>query len=171
MDSIVLVKQVPDIANIPPEAWDKEKGTLRRAALDAVVDPLGLHALTLANRMRAWCPESRIVALTMGPPEAESVLADALARCADEAVLLTDRAFAGSDTIATSYALAQAIRHIRAEFLRSDDFVIFAGVQSVDGDTAQVGPGIATRLGMTQFTYVEEVVSVDEQARRIRVPA
>src|SRR5512147_1287487 len=112
MHCIVLVKQVPDVSNIPEDAWDREKGTLRRALLDSVLNPLDLHALTFAARLgeASGDPDGKLVFLTMGPPMAREVLVDCLSRLPGEAVLLTDNAFAGADTGATAYSLACAIR-------------------------------------------------------------
>ncbi|MBN1912239.1 MAG: FAD-binding protein [Pirellulales bacterium] len=158
MNCIVLVKQVPDISNMPPNAWDKEKGTLKRGVLDNVLNPLDLQALTLAHRMTGENDRmgAKIVCLTMGPPQAKEVLWDSIARGVDEAVLLTDRAFAGADTIATSYALAQAIRKIEKDLFQGNrDYIIVAGMQSTDGDTAQVPPQIAEELGIEHVAYVQ----------------
>jgi len=149
MDCIVLVKQVPDISHIPEDAWDRDRGTLRRAMLDSVLNPLDLHALTFARRLVADDPHARTVYLTMGPPMAREVLVDCLSRAPGEAVLLTDHAFAGADTGATAYSLACAIRRIERElFGGSRDYVIVTGMQSDDGDTAQVPPQVAEELGI-----------------------
>lgn len=157
MHFIVLVKQVPDVAKIPESAWDRQKGTLKRALLDNVVNPLDLHALTLAYRMkeRLGDPQSRLIALSMGPPQAREVLLDAMARGADEAILLTDVGFSGADTVATAYTLAQAIHKIEQEVLGSRDYVVVAGMQSVDGDTAQVPGQIAEELGIESISYAQ----------------
>ncbi len=156
MNYIVLVKQVPDVSNIPEEAWDREKGTLRRAMLDSVLNPLDLHALTFAADMAANDPEAHTVFLTMGPPQAREVLVECLSRVPGEAVLLTDGAFAGADTGATAYSLACAIRRIERElFDGSRDYVIVTGMQSVDGDTAQVPPQIAEELGIDHIAYAK----------------
>lgn len=158
MNIIVLVKQVPDVSNIPAEAWDREKGTLRRNLLEAIFNPLDLQALTFACRMRDLLPEKgRVVALTMGPPMARGMLEDALARGADEAVLLTDMKFAGADTPATAFALAQAVRRISREVFKDEKYVIVSGMQSVDGDTAQVPPQIAEELGIEHIAYARGV--------------
>jgi electron transfer flavoprotein alpha subunit len=154
-DYIVLVKQVPDISNIPSNAWNLEKGTLIRGMLDNVLNPLDLQALTFAYRMLGSHDRSRIICLTMGPPQAREVLVDCIARGADGAVLLTDRAFAGADTVATSYALAQAIRRIERDILKSRDYIVVTGMQSVDGDTAQVPPQIAEELGIEHIAYAQ----------------
>jgi len=155
MNVVVLVKQVPDISDIRPDAWDTEKGTLRRGVLDSVLNPMDLHALTLAAKIRR--PGSKIVALTMGPPQAEEMLRDCLARCVDEAVLLSDVTFAGADTCATAMALAYGIRRVAQEFGFGSEYAILAGMQSVDGDTAQVPPQVAEELGIEQIAYVEDV--------------
>lgn len=153
MNCIVLVKQVPDLSDLRPDAWDTEKGTLRRGVLDSILNPLDAHALNLASQIRR--EGGRIIALTMGPPQAEEMLLDCLTRCADEAILLTDRAFAGADTCATAYALAHAIRRIVDEFKLGRDYVIVTGMQSTDGDTAQVPAQVAEDLGMGQIAYAE----------------
>ena len=156
MKCIVLVKQVPDVSNIPEEAWDREKGTLRRALLDSVLNPLDLHALTLAERFTRGDPEARTVFLSMGPPQAREVLVDCLSRVPGEAILLTDNAFAGADTGATAYSLACAIRRIEKELFGGDrNYVIVTGMQSVDGDTAQVPPQIAEELGIDHIAYAK----------------
>ena len=158
MDVIVLVKQVPDVSNIPEEAWDREKGTLRRAMLDSVINPLDLHALTFAEELTRDDPDARVVFLTMGPPAAREMLVDCLSRVPGEAVLLTDKAFAGADTGATAYSLAQAIRRIEREMFDGQrDYAIVTGMQSVDGDTAQVPPQIAEELGIHQIAYAQSL--------------
>lgn len=156
MDVIVLVKQVPDVSNIPEEAWDREKGTLRRVLLDSVINPLDLHALTFAEELVRDDPEARVVFLTMGPPAAREMLVDCLSRVPGAAILLTDKAFAGADTGATAYSLAQAIRRVEREmFDGSRDYAIVTGMQSVDGDTAQVPPQIAEELGIAHIAYAQ----------------
>ena len=153
---IVLVKQVPDVSNIPEEAWDREKGTLRRGLLDSVLNPLDLHALTLADLLTRGDPEARTVFLSMGPPQARDVLVDCLSRVPGEAILLTDSAFAGADTGATAYSLACAIRRIEKELFGGDrNYAIVTGMQSVDGDTAQVPPQIAEELGIDHIAYAK----------------
>ena len=155
MHCIVLVKQVPDVSNIPEDAWDTDKGTLKRGMLESILNPLDLHAVTFARRITETHPGSRTVYLTMGPPQAREVLVDCMARAPGEAVLLTDRGFAGADTVATAYSLACAIRRIEREFFDGRrEYVIVAGMQSVDGDTAQVPPQIAEELGIEQIAYV-----------------
>ena len=158
LDCIVLVKQVPDVSNIPEDAWDREKGTLRRAMLDSVLNPLDLQALTFARRITNASPGARTIYLTMGPPQAREMLVDCLSRAPGEAILLTDRAFAGADTVATAYSLACAIRRIEREILGGRrDYVIVTGMQSVDGDTAQVPPQIAEELGIEHIAYAQAV--------------
>jgi electron transfer flavoprotein alpha subunit len=169
LDCIVLVKQVPDVSNIPEDAWDREKGTLRRAMLDSILNPLDLQALTFARRITEATPGSRTIYLSMGPPQARETLIDCLSRVPGEAILLTDRAFAGADTVATAYSLACAIRRIEREILGgSRDYVIVTGMQSVDGDTAQVPPQIAEELGIEHIAYAKGVdVEPDLAVRRI----
>jgi len=153
MNYIVLVKQVPDIKNIPNEAWDWEKGTLKRALLDNVCNELDKQALACALRMREK-HNGKIVTLTMGPTFAEEVLRYSLSIGADAGVLLTDRKLGGADTAATAYPLAQAIRKIEKEILNGDrNYIIIAGMQSVDGDTAQVPAQIAEGLGIVHIAY------------------
>jgi electron transfer flavoprotein alpha subunit len=167
MHRIVLVKQVPDVSNIPEDAWDRDKGTLRRAMLDSVLNPLDLHALTFAERLAGDDPAGRTVFLSMGPPMAREVLVECLARVPGEAILLTDNAFAGADTGATAYSLACAIRRIERELLGgSRDYVIVTGMQSVDGDTAQVPPQIAEELGIPHIAYAKGLVKEPRLAIR-----
>ncbi|MFN8628902.1 MAG: FAD-binding protein [Chloroflexota bacterium] len=158
MHCIVLVKQVPDVSNIPEDAWDREKGTLRRGLLDSVLNPLGLHALTFAKRITAGDPTAKTIYLTMGPPQARDMLIECISRAPGEAVLLTDRALGGADTVSTAYALAQGIRRIERDlFNGSRDYMIITGMQSVDGDTAQVPPQLAEDLGIDQIAYAQDI--------------
>jgi electron transfer flavoprotein beta subunit len=150
---IVLAKQVPDTRNVGKDAM-KADGTVNRAALEAIFNPEDLNALEQALRVKDKVAGSTVTILTMGPGRAAEVIREGLYRGADNGYLLTDRKFAGSDTLATSYALGQAIRKIK------DFDVIFAGRQAIDGDTAQVGPQVAEKLGIPQITYAEEVVDV-----------
>lgn len=158
--SIVCVKQVPDTANVTAEAM-KEDGTVNRGALPTIFNPEDLHALETALEIKENYGGT-VTALTMGPPKAADVLRDCLFRGADRAILLTDRRAAASDTLATSYIISQAIKTI-GDF----DFV-FCGRQAIDGDTAQVGPQTAEKLGIPQVTYLEELVSLDGKTARIR---
>ncbi len=146
---VVLVKQVPDTANITGKAM-KDDGTVNRAALPAIFNPEDLNALEMALRVKERHGGS-VTVLTMGPPRAAELLRQALYRGADRAILLSDRKFAGSDTLATSYALKCAVEHIDAYDL------IFCGRQAIDGDTAQVGPQVAEKLGLPQITYAESI--------------
>ncbi|SHF68674.1 electron transfer flavoprotein beta subunit [Mariniphaga anaerophila] len=147
---IVLAKQVPDTRNVGKDAM-KADGTVNRAVLPAIFNPEDLNALEQALRIKDQFPGTTVKLLTMGPGRAAEIIREGLFRGADGGVLLTDRAFAGSDTLATSYALGQALKK-----MGKIDFVI-AGRQAIDGDTAQVGPQVAEKLGMLQVTYVEEV--------------
>ncbi len=154
MNYVVLVKQVPDTKHIPQDAWDWETGTLRRAFLENVCNELDKQALALAVELRKEWP-GRIVAITMGPPFADEVLRYALSIGADSGVLLTDRRLGGADTPATAYPLAQAIRKVENEIFNGDrNHLIIAGMQSVDGDTAQVPPQVAEELGIDHVAYV-----------------
>ena len=149
---VVLVKQVPDTANVTGDAM-KDDGTVNRAALPAIFNPEDLNALELGLRLRERCG-GRVTVLTMGPPSAAQVLRESLFRGADEVVLLSDRAFAGADTLATSYALARAIDHL------GETDLVLCGRQAIDGDTAQVGPQIAEKLALPQITGVSRVEAI-----------
>jgi electron transfer flavoprotein beta subunit len=154
MHSIVLVKQVPDTANITGKVMN-EDGTVNRNKLPAVFNHEDRVALEIALRVKDRYGGS-VAALTMGPPRASDVLREALYMGADRAILVTDRKFAGADTLATSYVLSQAIKKLG----RFD--LVFAGRQAIDGDTAQVGPQTAEKLGIPQITYAEEVLDVSD---------
>ncbi len=158
-DYIVLVKQVPDVTQITDNAFDPETGTLIRTRLESVINELDAQGLAAANWMNRLCPKpGKIIALTMGPPMAEEVLRYSLARCADTAVLLTDRALGGADTCATANPLAFAIRKIVKDILGGkDDYYIVSGMQSVDGDTAQVPAQIAEELDVPCIAYVTDI--------------
>ena len=159
-DSIVCVKQVPDTANVTAEAM-REDGTVNRGALPTIFNPEDLHALETALEIRDQ-HGGTVTAISMGPPKAADVLRECLFRGADRAILLTDRRAAASDTLATSYILSQAIRTIGQY-----DFV-FCGRQAIDGDTAQVGPQCAEKLGIPQVTYLEQVVHLADGMARLR---
>ena len=159
---VVLAKQVPDTRNVGKDAMTAE-GTVNRAALPAIFNPEDLNALEQALRLKDAHPGSTITILTMGPGRAAEVIREGLFRGADNGYLLTDRAFAGADTLATSYALATAIKKI------GEYDIIIGGRQAIDGDTAQVGPQVAEKLGLTQITYAEEILALDEEAKRITV--
>jgi len=156
---IVLVKQVPDITQITDNAFDSETGTLIRSRLTSVINELDAQALAFANQIRKENPgnKGRIVCLSMGPPMAEDVLRYALARCADHAVLLTDKSLSGADTPATANPLAFAVRKIVREMFQNDqNYYVICGMQSVDGDTAQVPPQIAEELNIPCIAYVTD---------------
>ena len=159
---IVLAKQVPDTRNVGKDAM-KEDGTINRAALPAIFNPEDLNALEQALRLKDAYPGTTVTLLTMGPGRAAEIIREGFDRGADGGYLLTDRAFAGADTLATSYALATAIKKI------GDYDIIIGGRQAIDGDTAQVGPQVAEKLGLTQVTYAEEILNVDEKNRSITV--
>jgi len=152
MRIVVLVKQVPDTANVTGDAM-KEDGTINRAALPAVFNPEDLNALEEGLRLKDRVA-ARVTVITMGPPSAAQVLRDSLYRGADEVILLSDRSFAGADTLATSYALAQAVGRLG----RVD--LVLCGRQAIDGDTAQVGPQTAEKLDLPQITAVRRVDEV-----------
>ncbi len=160
MKIVVLAKQVPDTRNVGPDAMTPE-GTVNRAALPAVFNPEDLNALEQALRLKDQFPGSTISVVTMGLPKSAEVIREALYRGADQGYVVTDRCLGGADTLATSYTLSQAIRKI------GDFDIILGGRQAIDGDTAQVGPQIAEKLGLTQVTYAEEILSVDPEARKI----
>ena len=160
LNLIVLVKQVPDTQNITGNAM-KEDGTVNRAALPAIFNPEDLHALEAALTIRESVPGSKVHVLTMGPPTAVRVLKDSLYRGADFVALISDRRFAAADTLATSYALKCAIERIG----KYD--IVFCGRQAIDGDTAQVGPQTAEKLGINQISCVSEIVELDVQKRTI----
>lgn len=161
MRIIVLAKQVPDTRNVGKDAM-KADGTINRAALPAIFNPEDLSALEQALRLKERYPGSTVTLLTMGPGRAAEIIREGLYRGADNGVLLTDRAFAGADTLATSYALAMAIRKI------GDFDLIVGGRQAIDGDTAQVGPQVAEKLGLSQITYAEEIVGVTDGRITVR---
>lgn len=159
---VVLAKQVPDTRNVGKDAMTPE-GTVNRSALPAIFNPEDLNALEQALRLKDQIPGSTVTILTMGPGRAAAIIREGLFRGADGGYNLTDRAFAGADTLATSYALATAIRKI------GEYDLIIGGRQAIDGDTAQVGPQVAEKLGLTQITYAEEILKVDEKNKRITV--
>lgn len=153
LNIIVLAKQVPDTRNVGKDAM-KEDGTINRAALPAIFNPEDLNALEQALRLKDANPGSTITMLTMGLPRAAEVVREGIFRGADGGIVLTDRVLGGADTLATSYSLAQAVK----KFGNYD--VVLCGRQAIDGDTAQVGPQIAEKLGIPQVTYAEEIVDL-----------
>jgi len=157
---VVCIKQVPDTANITTDAM-KEDGTVNRAALPAIINPEDLNAVEMAVQVREDYGGS-VTVLTMGPPSAAEALREVLYRGADRVILLTDRRFAAADTLATSYALCKAVQQVAAFDL------VFCGRQAIDGDTAQIGPQLAEKLGVPQFTYVEQVVELKGEQITVR---
>ena len=151
---VVLVKQVPDTAHISGKAM-KEDGTVNRAALPAIFNPEDLNALEMALQVRDRFG-GQVTVLTMGPPRAADILREALYRGADRVILLSDKKFAGADTLATSYALKCAVERLGAFDL------VFCGRQAIDGDTAQVGPQTAEKLGIPQITYAQSILSLGD---------
>lgn len=156
MNIIVCVKQVPDTNEVK---IDPKTGTLIREGVPSIINPDDKNALEEALKIKDENPDTKVIVLSMGPPQAEVALMETIAMGADEAILLSDRAFAGSDTWATSTALATAIDKI------GDYDIIFCGRQAIDGDTAQVGPQIAEHLGIPQITYVEKLEMKDGKVK------
>ena len=157
---IVLAKQVPDTRNVGPDAMTPE-GTVNRAALPAVFNPEDLNALEQALRLKDANPGSTITMLTMGLPKAAEVLKEGIYRGADEGILISDRPLGGADTLATSYTLAQAIKKV------GDYDIILCGRQAIDGDTAQVGPQVAEKLGLTQTLTLRKSSPSTRKPRRL----
>lgn len=152
MHFVVCIKQVPDTADVK---IDPKTNTLMREGVAAIINPFDMYAIEEALRMKAKVG-GKVTALSMGPPQAEAALREAISMGVDQGILVSDRAFAGSDTWATSYTLAMAFRKI------GDYDIIICGKQASDGDTAQVGPGIATHLDLPQITYVRKVEELTE---------
>ena len=157
LNIVVLAKQVPDTRNVGKDAM-KADGTINRAALPAIFNPEDLNALEQALQLKDKNPGSTITLLTMGLPRAAEIIRESLYRGADTGIVLTDCALAGADTLATSYAIATAIKHLG----KYD--IILGGRQAIDGDTAQVGPQVAEKLGLPQVTYAESVNVEDGKA-------
>jgi len=162
MHFVCCIKQVPDTAEV---RIDPETNTLVRAGVESISNPYDMVALEEAVRLKEK-HGGKVTAVCMGPPQGEASLREALSLGADDAVLLSDRAFAGADTLATSYTLGRAVDKL-SQVLPVD--LVFCGKQAIDGDTAQTGPGMATRLGYTQLTYVIEVDWIDPEQREIQV--
>ena len=152
---VVLAKQVPDTRNVGKDAM-KEDGTINRAALPAIFNPEDLNALEQALKLKEQYPGSKVTLLSMGPARAAEIIREGMYRGADGGIVLSDRAFAGSDTLATSYALSAAVAKIGQYDL------IIGGRQAIDGDTAQVGPQIAEKLHLPQVTYAEDIIEVKD---------
>jgi len=153
MHFVVCIKQVPDTTDVK---IDPETNTLMREGVESVVNPFDMYAIEEAIRLKEKLG-GKVTAISMGPPQAEAVLREAISMGVDQGILVSDRAFAGSDTWATSYTLATAIRKI------GDYDVILCGKQASDGDTAQVGPGIGTHLDLPQITYVRKIEEIDDK--------
>ena len=162
MHIVVCIKQVPDSAQIRVHPVTN---TIMRQGVPAIINPYDLFALEEALRLKDK-HGGTVTVITMGPPQAEAALRKALSFGADDAILITDRAFAGADTLATSFALASAIRQIQKNMPVD---MVFTGKQTIDGDTAQVGPGVAKRLDMQLLTYVSKVVAVKPEVSEIVV--
>ncbi len=160
---VVCVKQVPDSREI---RIDPKNNTLIRQGVPSIVNFYDMHGLEEALRIKDE-QDARVTVVTMGPPPAEKGLKECISLGADEAVLVTDRGFAGADTLATSYVVAETIRKVEERWGPVD--MVFCGKQTLDGDTGQVGPGVACRLDLEQLTYVNKVVTVNEETRRVTV--
>lgn len=160
LNLLVSIKQVPDTTNI---RINPETGTLIREGVPSIINPYDVVALSAANQLKNKYGGT-ITVITMGPPQAKYALKEAVELGADRIILLSDRKFAGADTLATSYTLAQAIKYLEKE--KSFDLYFF-GKQAIDGDTAQVGPGVATRLGVPVVTYVSKIIALDLQERSV----
>jgi electron transfer flavoprotein beta subunit len=159
LNILVCIKQVPNTLEIK---INPKTNNLDREGIPCVMNPYDKNALEEAIRIKEK-HGGKITVISMGPPQTEEVLREALAMCADEAVLLTDRAFAGADTLATTYVLAHAVKKL------GDDFdIIFCGKEAIDADTGQVGPGLAERLGIAQITFVEKLEVMDNRVRANR---
>jgi electron transfer flavoprotein beta subunit len=156
---VVLVKQVPDTKRITGQAMNDD-GTVNRSALPAIFNPEDLNALELALTIKDRFGGS-VTVITMGLPAAGAILRDALFRGADDAILITDSRCAASDTLATSYILSCAVK-------KNDYDIVLCGRQAIDGDTAQVGPQLAEKLGITQVTYIEELTKLSKKTITVR---
>lgn len=161
LNIIVLAKQVPDTRNVGKDAM-KEDGTINRSVLPAIFNPEDLNALEQALKLKDLYPDTKVTLLTMGPARAAEIIREGMYRGADGGIVLSDRAFAGADTLATSYALSAAIRKI------GEYDMIIGGRQAIDGDTAQVGPQVAEKLGLPQVTYAEDIIEVTDNKAIIK---
>ena len=158
---VVLAKQVPDTHNVGADAMNAD-GTVNRAALPTVFNPEDLKALEMALQVKDQIEGATVTVVTMGPPRAAEIIKDSKSRGADDGFVLSDARFAGADTLATSYAISQAVKQL------GDINLIFGGRQAIDGDTAQVGPQVAEKLEIPQITYAEELVEVNNKTITIR---
>ena len=157
MKIIVCIKQVPDTAEV---RINPETGTLIREGVPSIMNPYDMHAIEAGLQIREKVG-GRVIVITMGPPQAEAVLRDALSMGADDAILLTDKAFAGSDTLATSYTLSKAIEKLGAD-------IIICGKQAIDGDTAQVGPEIAEFLNIPHISYIRKIEDIAQGSIKVQ---
>lgn len=162
MHAVVAIKQVPDTSNV---RINPDTGTLIREGVPAIINPYDVHAVEMAVRLKERFG-GKVTVLTMGPPKAVEALVECVEQGVDRAILITDRRFAAADTLATSYVVAHAIEAIQAE--EPVDILLF-GKQAIDGDTAQVGPGVATRLRVPLITYAVKIESFDPRARTVVV--
>lgn len=153
---VVLAKQVPDTRNVGKDAMTAE-GTVNRQALPAIFNPEDLNALEMALTIKDQIKDTHITIVTMGPDRAAQIVRDAMFRGADDGIVISDRKLAGSDTLATSYAIAQAVKKL------GHVDIVFGGRQAIDGDTAQVGPQTAEKLEIPQITYAEELVDINDK--------
>lgn len=158
---VVLAKQVPDTRNVGKDAM-KADGTVNRAALPAIYNPEDLNALEMALEIKSKMKDAEVIVVTMGPPRAAEIIRESVYRGADKGYLITDRKFAGSDTLATSYAISLAVKKLAPYHL------VISGRQAIDGDTAQVGPQAAEKLGIPQITYAEEFIDATEKSITIK---
>jgi len=156
MNIVVCIKQVPDTAEV---RINHETGTLIREGVPSIINPYDMHAIEAAIRIKEK-KGGKVTAVTMGPPQAESALREAISLGVDEAVLLTGREFAGSDTLATSFALASAIKKLSAD-------MVICGKQAIDGDTSQVGPEVAEFLGIPHIAYVRKIVELQDNSIKV----
>ncbi|MBI4824289.1 MAG: electron transfer flavoprotein subunit beta/FixA family protein [Nitrospirae bacterium] len=158
MNIVVCIKQVPDTAEV---RINPETGTLMREGVPSIINPYDMHAVEAALSIKEKLGKGKVTALTMGPPQAEVALRDVIAMGVDEGVLLTGKAFAGSDTLATSYALSKAVERLDAD-------IIICGKQAIDGDTAQVGPEVAELLNIPHISYVRKIEDIGEKAIKVQ---
>lgn len=161
MNIIVCIKQVPETTDV---RINPETNTLIRDGVKSIINPFDMYAIEAGVRLKEKMG-GKVIVITMGPPQAEAALREAISMGCDEAVLVSDRAFAGSDTWATSYTLSCAIRKAAKEFGGYD--VVICGKQASDGDTAQVGPGISTHLDIPQVTYVKKIEEVKDNTVKV----
>ncbi len=158
---VVLIKQVPDTRSVGKDAMTQQ-GTINRAALPSIINPEDLNALEMALNIKDKIKDTKVTVLTMGLPSSKEIIKDAIYRGADCGVVLTDKALGGSDTLATSYAISQSIKHL-------DKFdIVFSGREAIDGDTAQVGPQTAEKLHLPQITYAEQIMDISENQITIK---